>query len=148
MPDRTGAAWAASHETELGARPAADLAAAVREQAAFYAGKRKADVAALVSDAAEAIRASGTTFDSQPNVKAFFDQAAEGVDDFAAAISKRTLSEIYDEVEDAARRRPLIAGTVAAAAAFALVRFLRKPRPLPRSRTLVPVDAVRAPADL
>ena len=123
------------------------LADAIRGQAAVYAEKRKADVARAVSDIADAIRGSGTDFASYPHVKAFFDNAAEGVEEFSGEISRRTFGEIYDEVEAAVRRRPGVTVAAAALAGFALFRFFRASeiRPIPRSRAVVPVDVFPTP---
>ncbi len=60
----------------------------------------------MVSDVAGAIRGAGTGFEDAPNVKAFFDNAAEGVEELSADIGRRTVSELYDELDAAARRRP------------------------------------------
>ena len=120
----------------------ADFAGAVRGLAADYVGKRKGDAVGAISDVADAIRTSGNGFDSSPNIKAFFDQAAEGVDELADRIARRSLAELFDEVEAAARRRPVLAGVAVAAAGVALLRFLRdrRNRPLARSRALVPAE--------
>jgi hypothetical protein len=123
------------------------FAEAIRGQATGYAEKRKADVARAVSDVAEAIRGSGTDFASYPHVKAFFDNAAEGVEEFSGEISRRTFGEIYDEVEAAVRRRPGVTVAAAALAGFALFRFFQASeiRPIPRSHAIVPVDVFPTP---
>ena len=134
MPD-------ASQDPRLGsAKPEAkregDFADAIREQTLSFVGKRKTDAARAVSDIADAIRTSGTDFDSYPHVKAFFDSAAEGVEEFPEGLNRRTFSEIYDEVEAAVRRRPGVSAAAAALAGFALYRFFKASelRPIPRSQ--------------
>ncbi|WP_236960279.1 hypothetical protein [Methylobacterium durans] len=124
-----------------------DLASTVRSQAASYVTKRKEDVAKAVSDVADAIRNSGAGFEGAPHVKAFFDSAAEGVEGLSADINRRTVSELYDEVEAAVRRRPAVAFAAAALTGFALFRFFKASeiRPIPRSRAVVPADVFPTP---
>ncbi|MGU3407073.1 hypothetical protein [Methylobacterium brachiatum] len=121
--------------------------AALRAQAQDYTGKRKADAARVVSDVGDAIRGTGASFDGLPQLKAFFDQAALGVDELAADIGRRSFSEMYDEVQAAARRRPALTAAAAMLAGFALYRLINAPgiRPVPRSRALVPVDVLPTP---
>ncbi|MCJ2122068.1 hypothetical protein [Methylobacterium sp. J-077] len=117
---------------------------ALREQAHGYTGKRRADAARVVSDVGDAIRETGAGFDGLPQLKAFFDQAALGVDGLAEDISRRSFGEMYDEVRAAARRRPALTAAAAMLAGFALYRLITAPgiRPVPRSRALVPVDVL------
>jgi hypothetical protein len=119
----------------------------LREQTQGYVDKRKDDAVRLVSDIGEAIRDTGTSFDSLPQLQEFFDQAALGVDELAESISRRSFSEMYDEVHAAARRRPVLATAVALAGGFALFRILnpQKGRLIPRSRAMVPVDVLPTP---
>ncbi|WP_336488793.1 hypothetical protein [Methylobacterium nigriterrae] len=138
----------------LGPDPAAsaqedptEFSDAIRDQALSYVSKRKQDVARAVSDVAEAIRSSGSGFANYPHVRAFFDTAAEGVEEFSEGINRRTVGEIYDEVEAAVRRRPGVALAGAALAGFALFRFFQASeiRPIPRSHAVVPVDVFPTP---
>ena len=85
---------------------AQSFADTLRDQTQGYIEKRKADAARLVSDVGDAIRDTGTSFDGLPQLKEFFDQAALGVDELAEDISRRSFSEMYDEVHAAVRRRP------------------------------------------
>ena len=96
---------------------------------------------------AEAIRASGSGFAEQPNVKAFFDSAAEGIEEFSEGISHRTFSELYDEVDAAVRRHPGVTVAAAALAGFALFRWFSASgiRPIPRSRAVVSADVFPTP---
>ncbi|MCJ2093930.1 hypothetical protein MKK67_15725 [Methylobacterium sp. J-072] len=127
--------------------PARGLADTVRDQVQSYAGKRRADAARVVSDVGDAIRDTGAGFDGLPQLKAFFDQAALGVDGLAEDIGRRSLSEMCDEVRAAARRRPALTAAAAMLAGFALYRLIQAPgiRPVPRSRALVPVDVLPTP---
>lgn len=121
--------------------------AVLRDQAQGYVGKRKADAARVVSDVGDAIRETGASFDGLPQLQAFFDEAALGVDGLAEDISRRSFNEIYDEVQAAARRRPALTAAAAVLAGFALYRLIKAPgiRPVPRSRALVPVDVRPTP---
>lgn len=140
MPD--GAHDRRSSNANSDFEEAQSFAAALRRQTDDYVAKRKADAARLVSDVGEAIRNTGTSFEQQPQLRAIFDQAALGVDDLAEGISRRTVSEMYDEVHAAVRRRPALTALAALAAGFALYRTLnaRAVRTVPRSRAVVPVD--------
>lgn len=132
-----------------GARPrqCVGFAGAVREQAQGYVAHRRQDAVRTVSDVAAAIRESGSGFEGAPHLKAFFDGAAEGVEERSADIGRRTVAEIYHEVGAAVRRRPGVALVAAAFAGFALLRVLKAsgPRPFPRSRTVVPVEIFPTP---
>lgn len=121
------------------------LADALREQTQRYVGKRKADTARVVSDVADAIRGGGAGLDGYPQVKAFFDQAALGVDELAEDIARRSFGELYDEARAAVRRRPAVAAAAAALAGFALFRIVSTPQgpTVPRSRAIVPADSPR-----
>ena len=124
-----------------------DFARAIRGQTEGYVDKRKHDVARAVSDVADAIRDSGSGFAEQPNVKAFFDNAAEGVTELSEGISRRSFGELYDDVDAAVRRQPGIALAAAALAGFALFRFFKASelRPIPRSRSVVSADVFPTP---
>lgn len=121
------------------------FADALRDQTRGYVEKRKADTARVVSDVADAIRGGGSGLEAYPQVKAFFDQAALGVDEFAEEIARRSFGELYDEVQAAVRRRPAVAAAAAALAGLALFRVVNTPKrpPVPRSRAVVPVDVPR-----
>ena len=141
MPDGTRAQGSTRANPNNGS--AWDVADALRHQTQSYVEKRKADAARIASDAGEAIRDIGTSFEALPQIKALFDQAALGVDDLAADISRRSFGEMYDEIHAAVRRRPALATAAAALAGFALFRLVNSPasRPGPRSRAVVPVDS-------
>ncbi|GJE41564.1 hypothetical protein [Methylobacterium soli] len=132
---------------ETSSETAGGFADEVRRQAVGYAGKRKADISRVVSDVGNAIRSGGSGFSDQSNIKAFVYAAAEGVEEFAEGINRRTFSEIYDEVDAVVRRRPGVTFVAAAITGFALFRFLRASeiRPVPRSRAVVPVDVFPTP---
>ncbi|MCJ2091061.1 hypothetical protein MKK67_00835 [Methylobacterium sp. J-072] len=123
------------------------FADALRDQTQGYVEKRKADAARFVSDVGGAIRDTGTSFDSLPQLKELFDQAALGVDELAEAISRRSFGEMYDEVHAAIRRRPALATAAAVLTGLAFFRLVNasKVRPVPRSHAVVPVDVLPTP---
>lgn len=145
MPDPSRDPSAASVEQDPA--PGVGLPGAIREQVQGYAANRKQDAVRAVSDVAAAIRESGSGFEGAPHVKAFFDSAAAGVEELSDDISRRTVGELYDEVDAAIRRRPGVALAAAAVAGFALYRFFQASavRPIPRSRAVVPVDVLPVP---
>jgi len=145
MPNGAQRHRSSATDPKLGA--AQGFADTLRDQTQGYVEKRKADAARLVSDVGGAIRDTGTSFDGLPQLQEFFNQAALGVDELAESISRRSFSEMYDEVHAAARRRPVLMTAAALAAGFALFRILNphKGRPVPRSRAVVPVDVLPTP---
>lgn len=132
---------------ERGRRPDGTFARSVTAQFHGYVDKRKTDAARAISDVAAAIRDSGSELGESPHLKAFFDNAAAGVDELADSVAQRTFGEIYDEVDAAARRHPAAAFAAAALAGFALFRLVRasRIRPIPRSHALVPSASMPVP---
>lgn len=98
---------------------------AARDQAADYVGRRKDSAAQSVADVANSLRESGSAFEDRPNIKAFVDNAAEGLDQLADTIRERSFEEIYDDVEGFARRRPTAFAAAATVVGFMLARFLK-----------------------
>ena len=96
-----------------------------RQQATSYADERKNDAAASVSDIASSLRETGKTFGERPNIQAFVDSAADGLEQLADGLRERSFAELYGEAEDYARRSPVVVGAVAAAAGFLLARFIK-----------------------
>lgn len=145
MPN--GAQGRKSSAAEPGLGAAQNFADTLRDQTQGYVEKRKADAARVVSDVGDAIRETGTNFDGLPQLKQVFDQAALGVEELADNISRRSFSEIYDEVHAAIRRRPALATAAAVLAGIALFRVLNSQtmRPIPRSHAVVPVDVIPTP---
>lgn len=96
-----------------------------KAQATSYVDKRKDDAAQSVSDLANTLRETLKQFDDRPNIRAFADSAAEGLEQLAGTIRSRSFNEIFDDVEQVMRRRP---GTVAAASlavGFLAARFIK-----------------------
>ncbi|GJE73992.1 MULTISPECIES: hypothetical protein [Methylorubrum] len=101
------------------------LAAAARQQALDYVDQRKGEAARSVGDLAKSVRDSGQTFEDRPNIRAFFDSAADGLDDLAGSIERRGLDDFYAEAEAFARRSPVTTAVATFAAGFLLARFVK-----------------------
>jgi hypothetical protein len=101
------------------------LVDAARLQAVDYAEKRKGAAAQSVSDLAGSVRESGRSFEAQPNIRAFFDSAAEGLDQLSGTIRERSLDELYREVEGVMRRRPAAVAAATFATGFLIARFVK-----------------------
>ena len=96
-----------------------------REQATGYVEQRKGAVAQSVADLAKALREASQPFDDRPNIKAFVDNAAGGLDQLADTIRSRGVAEIYSDVEDILRRRPAAVAATTLAAGFLISRFIK-----------------------
>jgi hypothetical protein len=98
---------------------------AARSQASEYADKRKNDMAQSVADVAASLREATKPFEDRPNIRAFAESAAVGLDQLADTIRSRSFGDIFEEVEDVVRRRPATIAVVTAAAGFLISRFIR-----------------------
>ena len=96
-----------------------------REQAAGYVDHRKDNVAQSVSDLAHSLRESTNSFNDRPNIRAFVDSAAEGLDQLADSIRERTFTVIFNDVEDVMRQRPAVVAAVTVAVGFLTARFIK-----------------------
>lgn len=99
--------------------------ASARDQATGYVDQRKDDVAQSVADLANSLREACSSFKDAPNVQAFVDSAAEGLDQFAESIRERSFAEMFNDVEVVMRRRPALVAGVAVTAGFMLARFIK-----------------------
>lgn len=96
-----------------------------RAQASGYVDRRKNDLAQSVAELARVLRDASQPFDDRPNIRALVDSAAGGLDQLADTIRSRGVSEIYEDVEDALRRRPAAVAAATLAAGFLLSRFIK-----------------------
>lgn len=96
-----------------------------REQATGYADQRKEAVAQSVADFANSLRESTSSFDERPNIRAVVDSAAEGLEQLADSIRERSFSDIFNDFEEVARRRPATVAAVSVAIGFFAARFLK-----------------------
>ncbi|MBD8901003.1 hypothetical protein FV220_21975 [Methylobacterium sp. WL19] len=99
--------------------------AAARAQATDYADRRKGDAAQSVNDIAQGLRDSSKSFEEQPNIKAFFDSAAEGLEQLGTSIENRSFAEFYDEAEAFARRAPVAVAVATFVTGFVVSRFIK-----------------------
>jgi len=96
-----------------------------RDQATGYVDRRKDDVAQSVTDFASSLRESTRSFEDRPNIQAFVDGAAEGLDQLADTIRSRSFAEIFNEMEHVVRRRPTAVAAVTLTAGFLVARFIK-----------------------
>lgn len=96
-----------------------------RDQATGFADQRKDGAAQSIADIASSLRETGSSFESQPNIKAFVGSAADGLDQLAQSLRDRSFADIYGDVEAYARRQPVAVGAAAALAGFLLARFIK-----------------------
>lgn len=96
-----------------------------REQATTYVDRRKDNVAQSVSDLAHSLRESTSSFQDRPNIQAFVDSAAEGLDQLAETIRERSFAEIFNDMEDVVRQRPAVVAAVTLMAGFLAARFIK-----------------------
>lgn len=96
-----------------------------KEQAASFADEHKNNAAELVSGFARSLRDATQGFDDRPNIRAFVDSAAGGLDDLADTIRERSFGEMVGEIEDAMRRRPITVAVAGLALGFLAARFIR-----------------------
>lgn len=96
-----------------------------REQAVGYVDTRKEAVAQSVADVASALREATRPLDDRPQIKAFVDSAAEGLEDLADSIRERSIAEIYSDVEEVMRRRPAVVAAASLVAGFFIARFIK-----------------------
>lgn len=98
---------------------------AARAQATDYVDRRKLDAAQSVNDLAQGLRDSSKSFDDKPNIKAFFDSAAEGLEQLGSSIEKRSFAEFYDDAEAFARRAPVAVAVATFVTGFVVSRFVK-----------------------
>lgn len=96
-----------------------------RDQATTFADERKGFAAQAVSDIAATLRDSSKSLEQQPNLHGFVATAADGLDQLADTIRSRSFGEIYTDVEDVIRKRPVLTATAALVAGFIAARFIK-----------------------
>jgi hypothetical protein len=112
-PDPVGGARPAETKADL-----EDLRHDVEDTASLAAERSKGLAAAARQQALSYV-------DDRPNIRAFFDSAAEGLDDLAGSIERRSLDDFYRQAETYARRSPVTVAVGAFAAGFLLSRFVK-----------------------
>ena len=136
-PRRTGAAedaapadWSALKDDVTGIASEAvergrTFVESARAQATDYVDRRKNDAAQSVADFAGSIRETRRSFEDRPNIAAFFDSAAEGLDQLADTIRERSFAEIFNEAEVVMRRRPTLVAAAGLTTGFLFARFIK-----------------------
>jgi hypothetical protein len=98
---------------------------AARDQATLYVDHRKDAVAESIADLAGSLRESTRSFEDRPNIRAFVDSAAEGLDQLADTIRQQSFADIFNQVEDVVRRRPAAVAAISVALGFLAARFIK-----------------------
>lgn len=98
---------------------------AARAQATDYVDRRKGDAAQSVHDLAKTLRDSSKTFDDRPNIKAFFDSAADGLEQLGGSIEERSFTDFYEDAEALARRSPVAVAVATFVTGFVVARFIK-----------------------
>jgi hypothetical protein len=96
-----------------------------REQATLYVDHRKDAVAESVADLATSLREATSSFEDRPNIRAFADSAAEGLNQLAGTIRDRSVADIFSDMEDIVRERPAVVAAVSVALGFLTARFIK-----------------------
>jgi hypothetical protein len=96
-----------------------------KAQATDYVDRRKSDAAQSVADFARSIRETRRSFEDRPNIAAFFDSAAEGLDRLSGTIRERSFAEMFNDVEVVMRRRPTLVAAAGLTTGFLLARFVK-----------------------
>jgi hypothetical protein len=96
-----------------------------REQATNYVDRRKDDAAQSVADLAQSLRDACKQFEERPNITAFVESAAGGLDELAETIRERSFNEIFGDVEEVVRRRPAAVAAASVVAGFLVARFIK-----------------------
>lgn len=109
--------------------------AAARGHAQEYVDRRKGDAAQSVTDLARTVRDSSKTFEDRPNIRAFFDSAAEGLEHLGTQIENKSFAEFYEDAEAIARRAPVAVAVATFVTGFVVARFI-KSSSLPQNRTV------------
>lgn len=98
---------------------------AARAHATTYVDQRKGDAARSVTDLAKSVRDSSKTFEDKPNIRAFFDSAADGLEHLGTSIEQRSFSEFYEDAEAFARRAPVAVAVATFFTGFVVARFIK-----------------------
>jgi hypothetical protein len=96
-----------------------------REQATTYVDGRKDAVAQSIQDLAHSLRESCRAFEERPNIRAFVDSAAEGLDQLAGSVRARSFADIFNEAEALFRRRPMAMVAVTTLTGLLMARFIK-----------------------
>lgn len=112
---------------------AGQMASQAREQVAARLAGQKDRAAEGLSSVAHVLRQSGQQLreQDQPNITAYFDQAATQVDRFSSYLQQRDLGQLLDDGERFARHQPALFLGGAFVLGLLGARFLKSSRPYP-----------------
>lgn len=102
-----------------------ELTLSAQQGAGQYVEGRKNALAYAVDDLGRSLRETSASLADQPNLRAYVDAAADGLDGLSAQIRAQSLGDLYDDASAFARQRPI--GLLIGATAFGLLlsRFLK-----------------------
>ena len=106
------------------AKSPAGLADAVRDQANSYVERRKGEAAGFIADLAMTLRNGGGALQDGSQTLSFVHTLADSLSDLSVSIDRRSLGELYRDVEVAARRNPLATVALTAAAGYGAFHVL------------------------
>jgi hypothetical protein len=103
-----------------------EFACATQSAALSAANERKQRAAEQVGGLAEAVRVAARSLDRSqiPTAARYVDRAAAQVEDLAQALRERRWGELIGDIEDVARRQPVLFIAGAMAVGFLVGRFL------------------------
>ena len=101
------------------------LLGSARDQATGFLDQRKDDVAQSVVELAQSLRETTQAFADRPNLHGVVDSAAGGLEQLADQIRDRSVAEIFSDLEDIMRRRPMTVAVATLAAGFFAARFVK-----------------------
>lgn len=110
---------------DVAAEQGRGLLDAARLQAQDYVERRKGEAAQSVQDLARSLRGSGKDMADKPHVRAFFDSAADGLEQLGTSIERRSLNEFYGEAEAFARRAPVAVAVGTFMVGLLAARFIK-----------------------
>jgi hypothetical protein len=106
-----------------------ELACATQAAVMSVAEEQKQRAAQQVGGIAEAVRSAARSLDRSqiPTVARYADRTAAQIEDLSRALRERRWGELVGDLEDVARRQPVLFVAVAVAAGFLVGRFLSVP---------------------
>ena len=110
---------------DVAAEQGRGLLDAARMQAQDYIEQRKGEAAQSVQDLARSLRGSGRDMSDKPHVRAFFDSAADGLEQLGSSIERRSLNDFYGEAESFARRAPVAVAVGTFMVGLLAARFIK-----------------------
>ena len=112
---------------EQAKQSAHDMAEEAKQQARSYADERKEEAAGRVGGMADALRSAAGSLDEQDQqaFAGYARQAAAGLEKVSDSLSRRSIDDLVETVEDFAQRQPVAFLGGAVLAGFVLARFAK-----------------------